>query len=109
MSQGKSDFTFPLNCILHILLDGLFFGFSTEYLLNLQHTWAVRILNCALDEIPHLLAFFLIDSLFDVPHTIVLLLGLCLNETVSQVNLPEPFSLLSELCFSNLAVSGTIF
>ena len=97
MSQGKSDFALPLNCILHVFLDGVFFGFTTEYSLNLQHTWAVRILNCALDEIPQLLAFFSIDSLFDVSHTFVLLFGLCINETVSQVHFPEPFSLLSEL------------
>jgi len=69
----------------------------------------VRILYCALDEIPHSLAFFSIDSLLDVPHAIVLLLCLCVNETVSQVYLPEPFGLFSELSFSNSAVSETIF
>jgi hypothetical protein len=39
----------------------------------------------------------------------VLLLGLCVNETVSQVYLLESFSLLSELCFLNLAVYETFF
>ena len=69
----------------------------------------MRILYCALDEIPHLLAFFSIDSLLNVPHLIVLLLCLCVNEIVSQVYLPEPFGLILELCFSNLAVSETVF
>jgi len=98
-----------LNRILHVFLDGVLFGFATKNSLNLQHTHVVRILNRTLDEIPHLLAFFLIDSLLDVPHTIVLLLGLCLNETVSRVYLPGSFSLFSELCCMNLAVSGTVF
>ncbi len=109
MSQGKSDVAFPLNRILHVFLGGVFFGVTSEDSLNLQHTWVVRILNCALDEIPHSLAFFPIDSLLDVPHTIMLLFGLCVNETVSQVYLPESFSLLMELCFLNSAVSETIF
>ncbi len=109
MSQRKSGFAFPLNRILHVFLDGVFFGFTTEDSLNLQDTRVVRILNGVLDEIPHLLALFSTDSLLDVPHTIVLLLGLSVNETVSQVYLPESFSLLSECCFSNSAVSETVF
>ncbi len=108
-AQKKSDFAFPLNCILQVFLDGVFFGFTTEDLLNLQYTQVVRIPNGALDEIPHLLALFSIDSLLDVPHMIVLLLGLSVNETVLQVYLPESFSLLLEFCFSNLAVSETVF
>ncbi len=109
MSQRKSDFAFPLNRILHVFLDGVFFGFTTKNLLNLQHTRVVRILNGALDEMPHSPTLFSIDSLLDVPHTIMLLLGLCVNGIVSQVYLPESFSLLLELCFSNLAVSEAVF
>ena len=85
------------------------FGFAIEDPLNLQHARAVRILYCVLNEIPHSLAFFSIDSLLDVPHSIVLLLCLCVNETVSQMYLPEPFCLISELCFSDSAVSETVF
>lgn len=92
-----------------MFLDGVFFDFTTKDSLNLQNTRVVRILNCALDEIPHSLAFFSIDSLLDYPNTTVLLLRLCVNETVSQVYLSESFSLLSEFCFSNSAVSETVF
>jgi hypothetical protein len=109
MSQRKSDFAFPLNCILHIFLYDVLFGFATKNLLNLQHAWAVRIPNGVLDEVPHPFTLLLIHDLLDVLHTLVLLLCLCINETVSQVYLPETFGLLLKFYFSNLAVSETIF
>ncbi len=87
----------------------IFFGFAIQDPLNLQHARAMRILYCALDEIPHSLAFFSIYSLLDVPHAIVLLLCLCVDETVTQMYLPEPFCLISELCFSNPTVSESVF
>ena len=45
----------------------------------------------------------------DQPHATMLLLGLCINETIPQVDLPESFGLFSELCFSNSAVSEAVF
>ena len=62
-----------------------------------------------LDEVPHPFTLLSIDGLLDVPHMLVLLLCLCVNETVSQVYLPETFGLLSKFCFSNSAVSETVF
>ncbi len=77
--------------------------------MNLQIARAVRILNGALSEVPHPFALLLIHGLLDVPHMHVLLLCLCVNETVSQVYLPETFGLLSKFCFLNSEVSETIF
>ncbi len=109
MSQRKSDFASPLNCIIHVFLDDVFFVFTAKDSLNLQHAWAVRILNGALDEVPHSFVLLLIHGLLDVPHMHMLLLCLCINETVSQMYLPETFGLLSKFCFLNLAVSETTF
>ena len=52
---------------------------------NFKDTRAARILHGALDEIPHSLTLFSIDGLLDVSCTIVLPLGLCVNETIPQM------------------------
>ena len=100
MSQREPDFAFPLDHIPHIFLDRVFVGLAANNSLNLKHAWAVRILHCALDEMPHLLTLF--------SHMIMLPLCLCIDETVSQVYLPESFSLFPEFCFSNLTVMKTV-
>jgi hypothetical protein len=90
-------------------LDDVFFGFSIKYSLNLKHPWAVRILNSTLYEVPHPFALLLIDGLFDVPYVLMLLFGLCIDEAITKVHFSEPFSLLLELRFSNLAVPEAVF
>jgi hypothetical protein len=60
-------------------------------------------------EVPHPFAFLLVDGLFDVPNVLMLLFGLCIDEAITKVHFSEPFSLLSELRFSNSAVPEAIF
>ena len=88
MSQVEPDLAFLLDCILHVFLDCVLVGLAANDSLNLKHARAARILHCALDEMQHWLTLFSIDGLLDVSHTIVLPLGLCVDETVSQMYLP---------------------
>ncbi len=109
MSEGEPDFAFPLNRVFYVLLDSVLLGVATEHSLNFQDARAVGVLDGALDEIPHSLALFAMGGLLDQPHATMLLLGLCINKTIPQVDLPESFGLFSEICFSNSAVSEAVF
>jgi hypothetical protein len=88
VSQGETDFAFPLDRILGVFLDRVFVGLTANDSLNFKDARAARILHGALDEIPHLLTLFSIDGLIDVSCTIELPLGLCVDETVSQMYHP---------------------
>ncbi len=109
MNEGEPDFAFPLNRVFYVLQDRVLLGVATEHLLNFQEARALGVLDGALDEIPHSLALFAMDGLLDRPHATMLILGLCINETIPQVDLPESFGLFLELCFSNSAVSEAVF
>ncbi len=73
MGQRKSDFTFPLNHILHVFLYSVFLDIAIKYLLKLKHAWAVAILNSAFDQAPHPFTLLSTDCLLDVSHTLVML------------------------------------
>jgi hypothetical protein len=60
-------------------------------------------------DVPYPFALLSMDGLFDVPYVLMLLLGLCIDEAITKMHFSEPFSLLSELRFSNLAVPEAIF
>ncbi len=88
MSMRKSDFVFSLYRILHIFLYNVLPGFPIQHSLDLENAWAVRIFDCSLYKVPHSFDFLLMDGLFDVLYSLVLLLGLSINQTVTEVHLP---------------------
>ncbi len=88
MSERKSDFAFLLYRILHIFLYNVLPGFPIQHLLDLEIARAVRIFDCSLYKALHWFAFLPMDSLFDVLYLLVLLLGLSINQTVTEVHLP---------------------
>ncbi len=69
----------------------------------------MRVLDSSFDEVPHPLALLSVNGLLDPPYSTMLLLSLCIDEAVPQMNLPESFGLFSELCLSKSAVSEPIF
>ncbi len=88
MSERISDFAFSLYRILHIFLYNILPGFPIQHSLDLENAWAVRIFDCLLYKVPHSFAFLPMDSLFDVLYLLVLLLGLSIDQTVTEVHLP---------------------
>ena len=66
------------------------------------------VLHCPFDQIPHPLAFLAVAFLFYFRRLLVLPLGLCVNQAVSQMHFAKAFCLLPQVCFPDACKLETI-
>jgi hypothetical protein len=95
VSECESDLALTLYCLFYIFLHYVFLDFSIDYSLDPEYAWIRWIFHRSLNEVPHSLAFFSVDSLPNCRYPFVLSLCLSVDKAVAQVYFAEALGLSS--------------